>query len=132
MRICLGNENLNILSIAIDFLILLPMWSTWFFQDSFLSTSTQRNVTTCFSLRTIFWREMFNLRLPLLLEKSIEWVFDRLIANLFYAIHVITLFISAESVLLRWLTLKLLNKILVSSAKCMNFNKLEQFSMSFI
>ena len=46
---------------------------------------------------------MFNLRLPCLLEKSIEWVLDKLIASLFAENHVITLLISDDNLSFRWL-----------------------------
>ena len=75
---------------------------------------------------------MFNLRLPCLLEKSIEWVLDKLIASLFAENHVITLLISDDNLSFRWLMSGLWYNIVVSSAKSMNFSRSEQLTMSFI
>ena len=59
---------------------------------------------------------MFNLGLPRLLEKSIEWVLDELIASLFAENHVVTLLISDDNVLFRWLMLGIWYNIVVSSS----------------
>ena len=75
---------------------------------------------------------MFNLRLPCLLEKSIEWVLDKLIASLFAENHVITLLISDDNLSFRWLMSGLWYNTLVSSTKSMNFSRSEQLTMSFI
>ena len=97
-----------------------------------MSTSTPRNVTISFTLITIFWSLIFSLGLPRLLEKSIEWVFVKLITSLFAANHVINLSISDDNVLFKWIMSELLNNTVVSSAKSINFNKLVELTISLI